>query len=73
MLKIDLRLLEHDKAIGEILRKLEEPRQKKAVLFFRCQMFDAFSCIADVIRTAEKEIILQIRQLLICCQRREKE
>ncbi len=49
---------EADRNFKAIFRQLEEPRQKKAVLFFRGQMFDAFSCIADVIRTAEKEIIL---------------
>ncbi len=56
--KIDLKLLEHDKAIGQVLKQLEEPGEKKAVLFFRGQMFDAFSCIADIIHTAEKEIVL---------------
>ena len=56
--KIDLKLLEHDKAIGQVLKQLEEPRTKKAILFFKGQMFDAFSCIADIIRTAKTEIIL---------------
>ena len=56
--RIDLKLLEHDKAIGQVLKELEEPKQKKAILFFRGQMYDAFSCIADIIRTAEKDIIL---------------
>ena len=56
--KIDLKLLEHDKAIGYVLKALEGPKPKKAVLFFRGQMFDAFSCIADIIKGAEKEIIL---------------
>lgn len=55
---IDLKLLEHDKAIGQVLKQLEEPGEKKAVLFFRGQMFDAFSCIADIIHTAEKKIVL---------------
>ena len=56
--KIDLKLLEHDKAIGQVLKKLEEPRKKKAILFFKGQMFDAFSCIADLVGTATDEIIL---------------
>ncbi len=56
--RIEMKQLEADKKFETIFRKLEEPRQKKAVLFFRGQMFDAFSCIADIIRTAEKEIIL---------------
>ena len=56
--RIEMKQLEADKKFETIFRKLEEPRPKKAVLFFRGQMFDAFSCIADIIRTAEKEIIL---------------
>ena len=56
--KIDLKLLEHDKAIGQVLKHLEEPRQKKAILFFKGQMFDAFSCISNLIGTATSEIIL---------------
>ena len=56
--KIDLKLLEHDKAIGQVLKQLEEPRPKKAILFFKGQMFDAFSCIANLIGTATREIIL---------------
>ncbi len=56
--KIDLKLLEHDRCIGQVLKQLEEPRRKKAVLFFKGQMFDAFSLIADIIKTAKDEIIL---------------
>ncbi len=47
--RINLKLLEHDKAIGQVLKQLEEPRPKKAILFFKGQMFDAFSCIADMV------------------------
>ena len=56
--RIDLKLLEHDKAIGQVLKQLEEPHLKKAILFFKGQMFDAFSCIVDLIRTATNSIIL---------------
>lgn len=56
--KIDLKLLEHDKSIGQVLKQLEAPRPKKAIIFFKGQMFDAFSCIADLIRTAKQNIIL---------------
>ena len=56
--KIDLKLLEHDQAIGQVLKQLEAPRPKKAIIFFKGQMFDAFSCIADLIRTATNSIIL---------------
>lgn len=55
---IDLKLLEHDKAIGKVLEQLEMPMAKKAVLFFKGQIFDAFSCIAGIINRAEEEIVL---------------
>ena len=49
---------ESDKNFKAIFKQLEEPRTKKAILFFKGQMFDAFSCIADIIKTAKTEIIL---------------
>ena len=50
--------LEADKNFKAIFKQLEEPRPKKAILFFKGQMFDAFSCIATLIGTATSEIIL---------------
>ena len=50
--------LEADKNFKEIFKQLESPRLKKAILFFKGQMFDAFSCIANLIGTATSEIIL---------------
>ena len=50
--------LEADKNFKEIFKQLEAPRSKKAILFFKGQMFDAFSCITDLIRTAKQNIIL---------------
>ena len=51
--RIEIKQLETDKKIGAIFKELEGSRPKKAVLFFRGQMFDAFSCIADIIRTTD--------------------
>jgi len=56
--RIEIKQLEADKKFDAIFKELEGSRPKKAVLFFRGQMFDAFSCIADIIKGAEKEIIL---------------
>ena len=50
--------LEADKNFKEIFKRLEEPREKKAVLFFKGQMYDAFSCIAKIIGQAKSDIIL---------------
>ena len=55
---IDLKLLEHDDEIEQLFKQLEQPRQDKAVIFFKGQMWDATSCIEDIISHATKTIIL---------------
>jgi hypothetical protein len=56
--RIELKQIETDKRVDLIFKRLEEPREKKAVLFFKGQMYDAFSCIADIISKAKSDIIL---------------
>ena len=56
--RIEIKQLETDKKFDAIFKELEGSRPKKAVLFFRGQMFDAFSYIADIVKTAESQIIL---------------
>lgn len=55
---IDLKLLEHDKNFKEIFKQLQNPKEAKAVLFFKGQMWDATSLIEDIISKAKKYIIL---------------
>jgi hypothetical protein len=55
---IDLKLLAHDNEIEKLFKQLEQPRQDKAVIFFKGQMWDATSCIEDIISRARKTIIL---------------
>ena len=55
---IDLKLLEHDKNFKEIFRQLQNPKEAKAVLFFKGQMWDATSLIEDIIGKAKKSVIL---------------
>ena len=55
---IDLKLLAHDNEIEQLFKQLEQPRQDKAVIFFKGQMWDATSCIEDIIGRARKTIIL---------------
>lgn len=55
---IDLKLLEHDKNFKEIFKQLQNPKEAKAVLFFKGQMWDATSLIEDIIGKAKKSIIL---------------
>ena len=55
---IDLKLLAHDNEIEQLFKQLEQPRQDKAVIFFKGQMWDATSCIEDIIGRARQTIIL---------------
>ena len=56
--RIELKQLEADEKFNYIFRQLEAPKQNKAVVFFRGQMWDATSCIEEIIGKAEKTIIL---------------
>ncbi|MBR6085606.1 MAG: ORF6N domain-containing protein [Spirochaetales bacterium] len=55
---IELKQLETDENFRQIFKKLESPKPDKAIIFFRGQMWDATSCIEEIIGKAEKSIIL---------------
>ena len=50
--RIELKQLEADENFRQIIKQLEQPKENKAVLFFKGQLFDAFSCIAEIIGMA---------------------
>ena len=56
--RIELKQLETDENIKQIFKQLESPKQDKAIIFFKGQMWDATSCIEEIIGKAEKSIIL---------------
>ena len=56
--RIELKQLESDEKFRKIFSQLEQPRPDKAVIFFKGQMWDATSCIEEIINKAEKSIIL---------------
>ena len=56
--RIELKQLEADEKFKKIFRQLEQPRPDKAVIFFKGQLWDATSCIEEIISKAEKSIIL---------------
>ena len=56
--RIELKQLEADDKFKKIFSQLEQPRPDKAVIFFKGQMWDATSCIEEIISKAEKSIIL---------------
>ena len=56
--RIELKQLEADDKFKKIFSQLEQPRPNKAVIFFKGQMWDATSCIEEIISKAENSIIL---------------
>ena len=56
--RIELKQLEADEKFKKIFSQLEQPRPDKAVIFFKGQMWDATSCIEEIISKAEKSIKL---------------
>ena len=56
--RIELKQLEADEKFKKIFSQLEQPRPNKAVIFFKGQLWDATSCIEEIISKAEKSIIL---------------
>ena len=56
--RVELKQLESDEKFRQIFKQLEAPKQSKAVIFFKGQMWDATSCIEEIIGRAEKSIIL---------------
>ena len=56
--RIELKGLETDENFRRIFKQLETPKQSNAVIFFKGQMWDAVSCIEEIIGKAEKTIIL---------------
>ena len=56
--RIELKQLEADEKFGQIFKQLEQPKPDNAVIFFKGQMWDATSCIEDIIGEAKQSIIL---------------
>ena len=56
--RIELKQLEADEKFKQIFKQLDVPKQNKAVIFFKGQMWDATSCIEEIIGEAKKSIIL---------------
>jgi len=56
--RLELKQLEVDEKFDRIFKKLETPKEDKAVIFFKGQMWDATSCIEEIISKAEESITL---------------
>lgn len=58
LINVEYKLLEHDKKFDEVFNQLQYDENIKQRIFFDGQVYDAFSMIIDLIRKANKEIIL---------------
>jgi len=58
--RIEQRLFSHDEKINNVFKALQskQPSSQSNGIFFNGQIFDAYTFISDLIRTAKKEIIL---------------
>ena len=56
--RIELKQLEADEKFAKIFKQLETPKPDKAVIFFKGQMWDATSCIEEIISHARSSITL---------------
>jgi len=56
--RIELKQLDTDNKVNQLFKQLEAPKQDKAVIFFKGQMWDATNCIEEIISKAEMSIIL---------------
>ena len=55
---VEYKLIEHDKKFEEVFNQFQTKDNVKQKVFFEGQVYDAFSMIIDLIKKAQKEIIL---------------
>lgn len=55
---IEYKLLEHDKKFDEVFNQLQLEENIKQRIFFDGQIYDAYSIIIDIIKTANKKILI---------------
>ena len=58
--RMELKQLEADEKFKSIFSQLEQPRPDKAVIFFKGQMWDATSCIEEIISKAENPVAFSL-------------
>jgi len=56
--RIEIKQLESDEKINYLFKQLETPKENKAVIFFKGQMWDSVSCIEEIIGKAKESMIL---------------
>lgn len=55
---VEYKLLEHDKRFDEVFNSLQHEENIKQRIFFEGQIYEAYSLIVDIIRKADKKILI---------------
>ena len=55
---IEYKLLEHDKKFDEVFNQLQQEENIKQKIFFKGQIWDSYSLIVDIIKTAKTKIVI---------------
>ena len=55
---VEHKLLEHDKKFDEVFNQLQQEENIKQKIFFEGQIYDAYSLIIDIIKKANKKILI---------------
>ena len=55
---VEYKLLEHDKKFDEVFNQLQQEENIKQKIFFEGQIYDAYTLIIDIIKKANKKILI---------------
>ena len=55
---VEYKLLEHDKKFDQVFNQLQQEENIKQKIFFEGQIYDAYSLIIDIIKKADKKILI---------------
>ncbi len=55
---VEYKLLEHDKKFDKVFDQLKNEKNIKQKIFFEGQIYDAYSLIIDIIKKANKKILI---------------
>ena len=58
LINVEYKLLEHDKKFDEVFNQLQQEENIKQKIFFKGQIYDAYSLIVDIIKTAKTKILI---------------
>lgn len=56
--RVEYKLLEHDKKFDQVFEQLQHEENIKQKIFFEGQIYDAYSLIIDIIKKANKKILI---------------